>query len=193
VRPPILETGYRLPTRLLFRMIRIVSGHPMPDAARITFHRPDFYGDAAKRLTHRVMRGDSPWTVGERELIAAYTSTRNANQFCIAAHTATSSQAVGDPYLVNAVLEDPESAPIAPHFAAVLRIVGDLTVQHSVDVDQVRAALDAGATRQHILDALAVTFCFNITNRLAEAFAFDEMEPAGYAAGARYLLKRGYR
>ncbi|MBE1878092.1 carboxymuconolactone decarboxylase family protein [Myceligenerans pegani] len=193
MRPGILEHGYRLRDKALFRMIATFSGQPMPDAARVTFYRPGFYGAAAKRLTHQVMRGDSPWTVGERELMAAYVSTRNANQFCIGAHTATSCQALGDPDLVSAILDDPQSAPIAPHLAATLRILGTLTARHEVDAEQVRAALDAGATPQHIRDALAVAFCFNVTNRLAEAFAFEQLTSQGYADGAKFLLRRGYR
>ena len=34
---------------------------------------------------------------------------------------------------------------------------------------------------------------FCITDRLADAFDFQVLSPGGYAAGAKYLLKRGYR
>jgi len=31
------------------------------------------------------------------------------------------------------------------------------------------------------------------TDRLADAFGFEVLSPEGFEAGARYLLKRGYR
>lgn len=34
---------------------------------------------------------------------------------------------------------------------------------------------------------------FNTTDRLADAFGFELLSPEGYEAGAKYLLKRGYR
>jgi hypothetical protein len=34
---------------------------------------------------------------------------------------------------------------------------------------------------------------FNITDRLADAFGFEVLSPEGFAAGAKFLLKRGYR
>jgi hypothetical protein len=34
---------------------------------------------------------------------------------------------------------------------------------------------------------------FNTTDRLADAFGFEGLSPEGFAAGAKYLLKRGYR
>jgi len=39
----------------------------------------------------------------------------------------------------------------------------------------------------------AVCAAFNTTDRLADAFGFDLLSPEGFEAGAKYLLKRGYR
>jgi hypothetical protein len=52
---------------------------------------------------------------------------------------------------------------------------------------------ETGGTPQQIEDALAVCAAFNTTNRLADAFGFEILSPAAFDAGARYLLKRGYR
>jgi hypothetical protein len=38
-----------------------------------------------------------------------------------------------------------------------------------------------------------VSFAFNTTDRLANAFAFEMLSAEGFAAGAKYLLKRAYR
>jgi hypothetical protein len=38
-----------------------------------------------------------------------------------------------------------------------------------------------------------VAAAFNITNRLAGAFAFEVLSPDGFAAGAKFLIERGYQ
>lgn len=189
----MLNTGYSFRTKALFKVIETVSREPLPDAARLTFYRPDFYGKPMKKLTHEAMRGNSEWSVGERELMAAYVSSLNRSRFCIGAHSATASQSLQDQPLVDAVLADLDTAPIDDPLRTTLRMLGKLTREHAVTADDMRAVLDAGVTPQQIRDALAVCFSFNVTNRVADAFAFRQLTPDGYASGAKYLLRRGYR
>jgi AhpD family alkylhydroperoxidase len=192
VRPGVLEHGYGVGPRLLFRLIRLVSGHPVPDAAKITFYRPDFYGTHIKRFTQEAMRGPSRWSVGDRELMAAYISKVNESTFCVGAHTATAAQAYRDPDLVTAVLADLDSAPIKEDLRATLGMLGKLTREGKLGADDIRAVLSAGVAPGQIEDALAVGFAFNTIGRLAEAFAFEILGQEGFEAGAKYLLKRGY-
>jgi uncharacterized peroxidase-related enzyme len=193
VRPRVLDHGYGAGPRLLFRVIRLMSGHPVPDAAKITFYRPDFYGTHGKKFIHEAMRGRSPWSVGDRELMAAYVSKVNDCPFCIGAHTATATQAYKDPASVAAVLTDLHTAPIDEGLRATLGMLGKLTREGTLSADDIRAVLSAGVSHQQIEDALAVGFAFNTTDRLANAFAFDMPSQEGFEAGAKYLLKRGYR
>lgn len=193
MRPDVLDRGYRPGTRLLFGVIRLFSGRPLPDAAKVTFYRPGFYGAKAKAFTHEAMRGPSPWSVGDRELMAAYVSQVNDSAFCIGAHTATASRAYGDAARVAAVLTDLDSAPVEEPLRATLRMLGQLTARGTVSADDMRAVLAAGVTPQQVKDALAVGAAFNVTDRLADAFGFQVLSPDGFAAGAKYLLKRGYR
>jgi len=53
--------------------------------------------------------------------------------------------------------------------------------------------LSAGVSRQQAEDALALCFAFNTANRLADALGFEVLTARGFEAGAKYLLKRGYR
>ena len=193
MRLDILNHGYRPGTKLLFALIRLFSGHPVPDAAKLVFYRPDFYGARAKEFTHEAMRGPSAWSVGDRELMAAYVSTVNGSAFCVGAHTATARLAYQDGTRVAAVLADLESAPVAEPLRATLRMLGTLTRQGKVGAEDVREVLAAGVSPQQVEDALAVCTAFNITNRLADAFGFEPLSPEGFEAGAKYLLKRGYR
>lgn len=193
MRPGVLDHGYGVGPKLLFRLIRLMSGHPAPDAAKITVYRPDFYGTHAKKFTHEAMRGRSAWSVGDRELMAAYVSKVNDAPWCVAAHTATATRAYQDRERVAAVLADLDSAPIEEGLRATLGLLGKLTSEGTLSADDIRAVLSAGVSHQQIEDALAVGFAFNTTDRLANAFAFDVLTQEGFEAGAKYLLKRGYR
>jgi uncharacterized peroxidase-related enzyme len=193
VRLDILNHGYGAGTKLLFALIRLFSGHPVPDAAKLVFYRPDFYGARAKEFTHEAMRGPSAWSVGDRELMAAYVSTVNESAFCIGAHTATALRAYQDGPKVAAVLADLESAPIEDGLRATLRMLGKLTREGKAGAEDMRNVLAAGVSPQQVQDALAVCAAFNTTGRLADAFGFEVLSPAGFEAGAKYLLKRGYR
>src|SRR5215207_9513639 len=138
MRLEILNRGYRPGTKLLFAVIRLFSGHPVPDAAKLVFYRPDFYGDQAKEFTHEAMRGPSAWSVGDRELMAAYVSKLNECAFCIGAHTATATQAYQDGPRVAAVLADLESASVEEPLRATLRMLGKLTAEGKVSAADMR-------------------------------------------------------
>ncbi|MGH2366550.1 MAG: carboxymuconolactone decarboxylase family protein [Steroidobacteraceae bacterium] len=193
MRLGILNDGYGVGTKLLFGLIRLFARQPVPDAARIVFYRPDFYGSLMKAMTQEAMRGPSAWSVADRELMAAFVSKKNDCQFCVGAHTATATQASGDGHRVAAVLSDLDSAPIEAPLRETLRMLGRLTSDGTMGVEDARLALAAGASRQQIEDALAVHFVFSTTNRLANAFGFEVLSAEGFEAGAKYLLKRGYR
>ena len=193
MRLEILNSGYSFGTKVLFAFINAVSRHPVPDAAKLVFYRPDFYGGPMKKFTHEAMRGPSAWSVGDRELMAAFVSKMNECAFCIGAHTATAARAYHDEAKVTAVLSDLETAPIEEPLRATLRMLRKLTREHTVNADDMRAVLAAGVSREQIEDALAVCFAFNTTDRLADAFGFFVPGSKAFEASAKYLLARGYR
>ena len=193
MRLEVLNRGYGPGTKLLFALIRLFSRHPVPDAAKLVFYRPDFYGARAKEFTHEAMRGPSDWSVADRELMAAFVSKVNESAFCIGAHTATARQAYQDGAKVQAVLADLESASVEEPLRATLRMLGKLTAEGKLSAGDMRHVLSAGVSPQQVEDALPVCAAFNTTGRLADAFGFEVLSPAGFEAGAKYLLKRGYR
>jgi uncharacterized peroxidase-related enzyme len=193
VRLDILNRGYSPGAKALFALIRVFSGQPLPDAAKLVFYRPGFYGTAAKKFTHEAMRGPSAWSVADRELMAAFVSKVNESAFCVGAHTATAGQAYHDRAKVQAVLADLESAPVEDGLRATLRMLGKLTREGKVSAGDMGEVLSAGVSRQQVEDALAVCAAFNTTDRLGDAFDFELLSPEGFEAGAKHLLKRGYR
>lgn len=193
MRLAIFENGQTVGAKALFAFIRLFSGSRVVDAVRLVTYRPNFYGNPMKRLTHQAMRGPSPWSVADRELMAAFVSKVNDCEFCTKAHSAVAERACGDGAKVSEVLSDLETARIEEPLRATLRMLTKLTREDGVDADDMRVVLAAGASRQQIEDALAVCFAFNITDRLADALKFAVPGPKTFEAGAKFLLSRGYR
>jgi AhpD family alkylhydroperoxidase len=163
------------------------------DVIKLVKYRSDFYGGPMSAVTHEAMRGPSTWSVGDRELMAAFVAKTNQCEFCTKAHAAVAQRAYGDGKAVAAALSDLDTADIREPLRATLLMLGKLTREHAVDADDIRAVLAVGASRQQIEDALAVCFSFNVIGRLADAFGFFVPGSKPFEAGAKYLLSRGYR
>ena len=73
--------GHRFKERMILRMIKLFSREEPEDVVKTLMYRPEFFGGWHNRMTQVVMRGPSPWTVGERELFAAFVSRLNQCPF----------------------------------------------------------------------------------------------------------------
>ena len=71
-----VHTGQRLRDKAMLRLMQVVMGHA-PGVVRTLRYRKEFFGRAFSELTQQVMRGPSPWSVGERETFAAFVSRLN--------------------------------------------------------------------------------------------------------------------
>lgn len=65
----------------LEQLARVLAGKPVPDIARVLSYRPEMFGIPFSRCLEEVMRGPSEWSVGERELFAAFVSRKNQCPF----------------------------------------------------------------------------------------------------------------
>lgn len=82
IRLPKVAHGHGLRERLVLGLLRLLGGgQPAPDVVRTLLYRRDFWGDRYNALLQPVMRGPSPWSVGERELFAAFVSSLNRCRF----------------------------------------------------------------------------------------------------------------
>jgi hypothetical protein len=75
------ERGDGLGSRLLYAFVRLVSGHRAPDVVRTLRYRRHLFGAPHSAHTQAVMRGPSDWSIGERELFAAFVSRLNLCDF----------------------------------------------------------------------------------------------------------------
>lgn len=193
MRLRILDSGHSFGAKMLFAFIRMVSRQAVLDVVKLVSYRADFYGKPMSKVTQEAMRGPSTWSVGDRELMAAFVAKTNQCEFCVKAHSAIAQRAYGDGKSVAAALSDLDIADLAEPLRATLLMLSKLTREHKVNAEDMRGVLAAGASRQQIEDALAVCLSFNVIGRLADAFGFVVPTPEAFEAGAKYLLARGYR
>lgn len=76
-----VERGDSLKFTLFFAFVRVVSGYRASDVMRTLRYRRHMFGQPHSAHTQAVMRGPSDWSVGERELFAAFVSRMNQCQF----------------------------------------------------------------------------------------------------------------
>lgn len=147
-----------------------------------------FPGAAGPLLDYHdaVLRGPSPFTVAERELIAAYVSGLNACGYCHGIHQATA-EAFGVPEgTLVALLGDPDAAPVDERMRPVLQYVRKLTETPSrMTLSDAQAVLDAGWNEQALHDAASICGLFNLMNRLVDGL--------GIAAGPDYVTTSSQR
>lgn len=98
-----------------------------------------------------------------------------------------------DPELVEQVLADHRSAPIAESLRTTLTFIEKLTLRPDqlspADIAPMRAA---GVSDKAIEEAMYVAFLFNFMDRLADAFDFEIQSEEVTRNVARALQKHGY-
>jgi alkylhydroperoxidase family enzyme len=91
------------------------------------------------------------------------------------------------------VLDDYRTAPIDEKLRAMLALLETFTLRHEqLCASDVRAALDAGVTREAVRDAFYVAFLFNTYDRLADTLGWELPEDRYYVKAGQFLLKKGY-
>jgi uncharacterized peroxidase-related enzyme len=191
MRLPEIDRGVSLGNRLLISFISLVAGMRLPDAARVAFYHRDFLGVLGE-WTQATMRGPSPWSVGERELMAALVAKWNSCAFCVGAHRATSARGLSQA-TVDAALADYHTAPLPLGLIATLSFLEKLTrTPDDVTAADAALVLQAGVTPEALTDAVAVATLFAVVTRHADALQFALPSEAEFDKAATMLLKRGY-
>lgn len=152
----------------------------------------DIYGHWSK-MGQALMNGPSPFTPGEREMIASFVVGTARCRYAYVAHSAAAYEWGIEEGLVDKLLEDLDSAPVDEKFKPLLRFVRKLTLTPSemtqTDAD---AVFDAGWDERALHDAIAVTARMSFMNRLVEGFGFTPMSPERARENARKRVKLGY-
>lgn len=61
----------------LQKLEQVRPDEPVSDIRRILSYRPELFGQPFSACLQEVLRGPSDWSIGERELFAAFTSRKN--------------------------------------------------------------------------------------------------------------------
>ncbi len=188
-----IDRGDSLGHRALIGFISMVSGMRLPDAARVAFYHQEYLGGTLGNWTHATMRGESPWSISERELMAAMVASWNNCPFCVGAHRAIAVKGMPSE-TADAVLADYRRAPIAAGLKATLGFLEKMTkAPDQLAAADARDVLDAGVSQPALKDAIAVATVFAVITRYANALQFAIPSDVEFGKAADMLLKRGYR
>jgi hypothetical protein len=81
VRLRCLEGGHDVVEAQALELIRTERGTEPPDVLKTLHYRPELFGRPFSDTLELAMHGPSDWSVGERELFAAFVSSRNQCPF----------------------------------------------------------------------------------------------------------------
>lgn len=116
-----------------------------------------------------ILRGPSPLSVAERELIAAYVSGLNQCDFCYGSHRAFAEVHGVAPDTFDNLVTDPAAAGIDEKLLPLLAYARKLTLAPTSVTDADAAAVyAAGWDEKALFHTIAVTGIFNLMNRLVE-------------------------
>ena len=116
-----------------------------------------------------LLRGESPLSIAEREIIATYVSSLNACSFCFGAHKIYAKVFGVDEGLIDAVVENLDTAPVDEKFKPILRYVEKLTtLPAKIRESDAADVYAAGWSERALYDAIQVCALFNFMNRIIE-------------------------
>ena len=193
MRLDILERGHGRRNAVALTIMRTLGRAEPDDVIKTSLYRPELFGRPWIALLRETIRGPSPWTPGERELLGAFTSRLNECPYCADIHAGTAALALATP-IDGEAIERWREGGFGPRITAAFALLEGVNAPtDDPPVEAVRAAREAGLTNDEIRDALHVQFVFNVVNRLANALGFGWAGEADRVAGIRVLHRIGYR
>ena len=155
----------------------------VPGIRSLVMFRPET-GKHLYELAQVLLRGESPLTAAERELIAAYVSYRNECMFCMSSHAAAARCLYGnDSTIVDDVLKDMQQADVSKKMKALLNIAGKVQILgKEVSEDDIAAARVLDANDREIHDTVLIAAAFSMFNRYVDGLAsLTPTDPEVYA------------
>jgi uncharacterized peroxidase-related enzyme len=143
-----------------------------PGIRSLAMFRPET-GKPLYELAQILLRGASPLTEAERELIAAYVSKRNETMFCEMSHAAAARCLYGaEKDIVDEVLNDMNASHLGAKMKALLNIAGKVQIIGTeVLPADIEAARSSGANDREIHDTVLIAATFCMFNRYVDGLA----------------------
>lgn len=152
-------------------------------------------GERLEGLAEALLRGPSSLSQAEREMIAAFVSSRNECFFCTSSHAAVARYLMGgECEVVDEVLENYQDAAISEKMKALLAIAGKVREDgRLVEESDIARARAAGADDKAIHDTVLVAAAFCMFNRYVDGLAtWAPEDPKLYEDVAVRLATEGY-
>jgi len=145
-------------------------------------HREGF-----SKFSESVMRGKSVFSIGEKEMIAAYTSALNSCDFCYGGHSVIARNHGVNENVFETLIDDIDMAPIDEKLKPILRFVKKLTLEpHKMVQSDAESVFQAGWNEEALSDAIWICARFNMMNRLALGHGLDA-NPDAFEARAKSM------
>jgi len=166
----------------------------VPGIRSLVMFRPET-GRSLYELAQVLLRGPSPLSEAERELIAAYVSKRNDTVFCMMSHAAASRELYGDnKNIVDDVLNNTPLSHVGDKMKALLNIAGKVQILgKEVTPEDIAAARSFGADDREIHDTVLIAATFSMFNRYVDGLAsFTPTDAATYEEMGKRMAEKGY-
>ncbi len=165
----------------------------VPGIRSLVMFRPET-GKHLYALAQELLRGESPLSEADRELIAAHVSKRNDCFFCMSSHAAAARCLYGEEEgIVDEVLQDVEQANVSEKMKALLHIAGKVQILgKEVKPEDIDRARQEGASDKEIHDTVLIAAAFCMFNRYVDGLAsFTPTDPELYKEMGKHMAK-GY-
>lgn len=175
-------------------MAHITVPEGVPGIRSLVLFRPET-GKPLYDLAQVLLRGDSPLSSAERELIATHVSSRNNCTFCMSSHAAAARELFGDDKsIVDCVINGVDSPLVTPKMRALLNIAGHVQQSgRAVTEQDIAEAKKQGANDRDIHDTVLIAATFSMFNRYVDGLAsLTPTDPKAYEEMGKRLAEKGY-
>lgn len=175
-------------------MAHITLPEGVPGIRSLALFRPET-GKHLYELAQILLRGPSPLTPAERELIATHVSARNNCMFCMSSHAAAARELFGEQReVVDCIIENKDTSLLSDKMKALLKIAGKVQQNGKLVTDEdVTEARKHGANDRDIHDTVLIAATFSMFNRYVDGLAtLTPADQNDYEEMGKRLATKGY-
>ena len=146
-----------------------------------------------RALAQQLLRGPSPLSPGDRELIATYVSARNCCHFCASSHGGAATALRDDDETTRRVFAG-EDLPVVDKLTALLAVAAAIQRGgQALEPSIVAAAREHDVTDVELHDAVLIAAAFSMYNRYVDGLRPHVPDDEGlYVAMGQRLASDGY-
>ncbi|MET0795218.1 MAG: carboxymuconolactone decarboxylase family protein [Polyangiaceae bacterium] len=175
-------------------MAHIELNNPLPGILGLLEFRKELAAPLTA-FTQALLRGPSPLSAAERELIAAHVSHQNQCNFCFKSHAAAAGALLGVGLgVLEEISNETSRRKVSPRLESLLAIASQVTRGgRSVSAEHVARARAAGASDVEVHDTVLIAAAFCMFNRYVDGLStFAPEQNEAYLEMGKHLAEHGY-